>query len=418
MKGEKLISCFSKIFLFFILIQPCLYSNFSDSDAYVSKHVRNGYVSENFKVPPGLERSVDFWIDIYSKYDVNHIVIHDTDYYVVYDVIDVSDVSSITEFSEEIKNEIIDSRVNMVKNKYRAELKEINNQLNFNKELSGSINDLYNKFKNISDNKKFLEASRPGRMRVQKGQASSFKKGIYYSQIYIREMEKIFSEKNLPVELARLPYVESYFNTGAVSHKNATGIWQFMKGTGSEYMRVSGAYDERKDPFSSTKAAAKLLNQSYEFLWHDWPLAVTAYNHGRFGMKKAAISTGSKDLVKIVEKYKGGSFGFASKNFYAEFLAALFIDLNKSRFFEGIEDVKLFDSGVVELIKPLKISQIELLLDVDKNEIRRYNPAILESAFERDDIIPMGAKIRIQSQRVKRLLSKTENIRGLSLIHI
>ena len=403
-----------RIFLFFILTQAPLYPNQPDADVYVSKYIPTGNVSENFKIPHGLERAVDFWIDVYSKYDVDHIIVHDTDYYVIYDVIDVSDVSNVDEFSDEIKNEIIESRVDVVKNRYRAELKEINDRLNFKQELSGPINDLYNKFENISDNKKFLEASRPGRMRIQKGQASNFKKGIYYSQLYMGQMEKIFLDKKLPLELARLPYVESYFNPVAVSHKNATGMWQFMKGTGTEYMSVSGTYDERKDPFSSTKAAAELLNQSYEFLWHNWPLAITAYNHGRFGMKKASIVTRSKDLVEIVKKYEGGSFGFASKNFYAEFLAALFIDLNKGRFFEGIEGVKLFNSGVVELIKPLKISQIELLLDVDKNEIRSYNPAISGSAFERDDTIPRGARIRIPSQMVKKLLSKTENIRGIT----
>lgn len=391
-----------------------LYSSYDNTNVYVSKYVSNSLVSKDFKIPIGLERAVDFWINVYSKYDVNHVLVHDTDNYIIYSIIDISDVSSMDDFSNEIKDEIINSRVNIVKNQYRSMLKNIHETISSGGKLESSLENIYDKFNGVPGDNKFLEASRPGRIRAQKGQSSSFKEGLFYSQLYMGEMEKIFAEKGLPLELARLPYVESYFNPRAVSHKSATGIWQFMRRTGAEYMRVSHIYDERKDPITSTKAAAKLLKQSYEYLWRDWPLAVTAYNHGRFGMKKAANRSGTKDLVRIVKSYSTDSFGFASKNFYAEFLAALYIDLNKKSFFSDIEANKPLDLGFVTLVKPLRISQIELLLDVDKDKIRRYNPAVSEGAFERDDLIPAGARIGVPSQKAKKLLSETENTRSVT----
>jgi len=392
-----------------------VYPNYQDQDAYISKYIKNGRISENFNVPQGLERAVDFWIDIYSKYDVNHIVIHDTDYFVVYEVIDASDLADVDEFSQEIKDQIIESRIDVVKNKYRNILSEINEaQVEGNADLSGLHKDVYRKFSSIQASNVFLDASRAGRIRAQKGQASSFREGIYQSRAYISKIEEIFLNEGLPKELARLPYVESYFNPKAVSHRSAAGIWQFMRGTGKEYLKVTKYYDERKDPVVSTYAAAKLLKQSYKYLWEDWPLAVTSYNHGRFGMKKASAITGSKDLVDIIRNYNSSTFGFASKNFYAEFLAALFLDLNKKAFFDDLDDVAKTKYDLVQLIKPLKVSQIGLLLGIDKEEIRIYNPSISGLAVEKDHVLPKGAMIRMPERGLKKLASKTENIRGIN----
>jgi membrane-bound lytic murein transglycosylase D len=80
--------------------------------------------------------------------------------------------------------------------------------------------------------------------------------------------------------------------------------------------------DERLNVRLSTIAATKLLRENYEALG-TWPLAITAYNHGANGMKQAVATVGTTDFGTIVQQYRGPLFGFASKNFYAEFLAAL-----------------------------------------------------------------------------------------------
>src|SRR5204863_7703720 len=116
------------------------------------------------------------------------------------------------------------------------------------------------------------------------------------------------------------PLVESSFQN-AKSKAGAVGLWQFMSSTGKLYMKVSSKLDERLDPVRSSEAAAHLLRDNYSALGV-WPLAITAYNHGRGGMLQAQRLYGS-DLPTIIDAYRGPVFGYASMNFYSEFIAAV-----------------------------------------------------------------------------------------------
>ena len=133
-----------------------------------------------------------------------------------------------------------------------------------------------------------------------------------------------------------------------------------------------------------------------------------------YGMKKAVNSVGSRDIVKIIREYKGDRFGFASKNFYAEFLAALYVEKHHQELFEEINHVNPFNYGVVVTVRPMNISQLELLLDVDKAELKQYNPALSKKIFTGEAVVPEGAKLRVPISRFKRLLSKTEVVKGIT----
>jgi LysM repeat protein len=98
-------------------------------------------------------------------------------------------------------------------------------------------------------------------------------------------------------------------------------MWQFTRSTGRQYLRINNKVDERLDPLKATQAAGRLLRDNFDALG-SWPLAITAYNHGRPGMLRAQREVGS-DLVDIINEYKGPVFGYASMNFYSEFLAAV-----------------------------------------------------------------------------------------------
>jgi membrane-bound lytic murein transglycosylase D len=87
-------------------------------------------------------------------------------------------------------------------------------------------------------------------------------------------------------------------------------------------LRINRRVDERFNVQLATRAAARLLRENYAVLG-TWPLAVTAYNHGTSGMQRAVKTVGTKDFGAIVTRYHGPLFGFASRNFYAEFLAAV-----------------------------------------------------------------------------------------------
>jgi membrane-bound lytic murein transglycosylase D len=99
-------------------------------------------------------------------------------------------------------------------------------------------------------------------------------------------------------------------------------------------MKISRYRDDRLNPIRSTEAAAKLLRSNYDLLG-DWPLAITAYNYGTGGIARAAEMFGG-DYARMVERYNGPRFGFAVKNYYAEFLAALEVYQHEEQYFPGI----------------------------------------------------------------------------------
>jgi LysM repeat protein len=97
-------------------------------------------------------------------------------------------------------------------------------------------------------------------------------------------------------------------------------------------MKVNRSVDERLDPAKATRAAARLLNDNYRTLG-SWPLAITAYNHGRAGIVRAKNEVGTSDITTIIKDYRGSLFGYASMNFYAEFLAAVEVYNNYEQHF-------------------------------------------------------------------------------------
>jgi membrane-bound lytic murein transglycosylase D len=173
-------------------------------------------------------------------------------------------------------------------------------------------------------------------LRVQEGLRERFREGLVRSRYYRPTMERIFRQAGLPPELVTLAQVESGFQTHAKSSAGACGIWQFTRATGAKYMKISRHHDDRLNPIRSTEAAAKLLRSNYDQLG-DWALAITAYNYGTGGIARAA-DLYEGDYATMIERYQGPRFGFAVKNYYAEFLAAMDVYENEETYFPGIKD--------------------------------------------------------------------------------
>jgi hypothetical protein len=146
--------------------------------------------------------------------------------------------------------------------------------------------------------------------------------GLHRASKLLPRILAILRQHQVPAELAALPMVESTFNPAAYSKAGAAGLWQFIRSTGKQYSLISRKRDDRRDPVRATEAAARLLRDNYQALG-SWPLAIVAYNHGHAGIRAASTLVGSTAIEDIVARYNGPRFGFASKNFYAEFLAAL-----------------------------------------------------------------------------------------------
>ncbi len=274
--------------------------------------------------PPGLERDVQFWLRVYTEVTTNGGFLHDErNLAVVYEKMEFGSNSSPRD-----RQKLVDDK----RNKYIAALKRI---------AAANGGPLSEDDQHIKD--LWGDEGVPARLlvavdsiRFQLGQADRFREGLVRSGAWSSHIAEVFANQGLPAELAVLPHVESSFNPAAYSKVGAAGLWQFMRSTGRRYMRIDSSMDDRLDPFRSTEAAAQLLAYNYRLLG-TWPLALTAYNHGAAGMRRAKESVGTDDIERIVRNYKSPSFGFASRNFYVSFLAALEIDHNPEKYFKDLE---------------------------------------------------------------------------------
>lgn len=175
-----------------------------------------------------------------------------------------------------------------------------------------------------------------GNIRAQRGLREIFADGLARAELYLPVVRRIFRAAGLPPELVYLPHVESSFNPNALSRAGAAGLWQFTRATADGHLKVAGGVDERFDPERSSEAAARHLTRAHAVLG-SWPLAIASYNHGVAGMVRARAAVGSDSLDDIIRGYDGESFGFASRNFYAEFLAAAHVAQHADHYFPQLD---------------------------------------------------------------------------------
>ena len=347
----------------------------------------------HFSTPPGLQNKVEFWKKIYSEYSTKHAVIHDIqDLDIVYEVVYLGE--------KKLSRRTRERKLERIKRKYRNILRKISKSKN-KSALKGEEKRIYKLVK-----KDFYKASR--RIRAQLGQKDRFREGIERSGLYNKKIKKILRQYNLPEELAVLPHVESSFQIGAYSSAGAAGIWQFTRGTGRLFMRVGYDVDERRDPILATYGAAKLLKKNFETVL-SWPLAITAYNHGLQGMKRAKKKYGS-NIATILKKYKSRTFGFASKNFYAEFLAALHVVKNKNKYFPNLVLKKPVNMASFTLPDYIGIQTAMNYFDMSRDEIAKTNPSLRRPVLNGEKRIPKGFVFQAPASKVASLTTRYKKI--------
>jgi len=339
------------------------------------------YRKELFPVD-GLEKQVNFWKKIYTQYTTDQAVIHDTkNLDIIYEVIDFKKVFGDVKITEKMKRRL----TKKIKKRYRNIVSGLAKEDPDN--LKGDAKRVYELVK-----RDFRKAAR--NIRAQIGQRDRFEEGLRLSGLYADKMKEIFREFNLPEELTVLPHVESSFQFNAYSKFGAAGIWQFTRSTGRLFMRINYEVDERRDPILSSAAAAKLLKMNYKALGN-WPLAVTAYNHGLSGMKRARRQVGSDKIVDVINGYNSYIFGFASENFYAEFLAALEIVKNYKKYFGDIDFEDPIQYDIFAIPDYITISAITKYFNISKEEIAFLNPALRRPVLSSQKLIPKGFKLHI-----------------------
>lgn len=350
-------------------------------------------VSQDFKVPEGLKKRVGFWLNIYTKYSSHFSLVHDArEPWIVYKVVDLRPIyegpgNRFTKAANDHKA-IIGAR-----NAIRARLVKLAHKQSFTN-LSPDEYDLYKLLEDKKGprRKVFLEAAR--HVRLQRGQKDFFRGGVVSISRYISEMEDIFAHSDLPVELVRLPLVESSFNLDATSKVGASGVWQFMLGMGKKYLKVGRYVDERNSPIKATEAASKLMLSNFR-VTHSWPLAITAYNHGAGGVEKACKRVHTTSIAEIVNNYHSRTFSFASQNFYSEFLAALYGEKYQDKIFGVMPKYPALDAETSEIKYSMRAKTLINLVGMTLEELKLYNPDLKTQAIARSTFLPAGYHIRL-----------------------
>ena len=224
------------------------------------------------------------------------------------------------------------------------------------------------------------------------------------AQYYYPWMKAIFDKYNVPEELVYITIIESALNPLAVSRAGATGIWQFMYGTGKLYgLEVNTFIDDRRDPYKATDAAARHFRDLYN-IFNDWGLAISAYNCGAGNVRKAIQRSGGKTDFWGVCPYLPKE----TQNYFPAFIGALYMMTYHNLY--GITPSNLHIPTNVDTVmvdKEIHLQQVSEVLGIDMDELHTLNPQ-----YKRD-IIPAYQEpypLRLQAPDVLRFIALKDSI--------
>ncbi|MCF8058938.1 MAG: LysM peptidoglycan-binding domain-containing protein [Bacteriovoracaceae bacterium] len=391
-------------FIFSIITYLLLFAN-----SYAQE---NNEFIENFPIKGEVETRVNFWVKVYTEITTQEAFLHDSeDLGIIYNKYDLPSTGrSRVRFIREVKAN------------YRKMLQKLA------KSTDTSLNEEEKQLKaklGERSSKEYYQLAK--NLRFQYGLKDRYYQGLIRSYRYLDYIQDVFASMDMPEELKFLPHVESSFNYLAYSKVGAAGIWQFMRSTARIYkLKVGYVVDERRDVIKATKAAAKLLKDNYRLL-KSWPLALTAYNHGARSIKNAINKLQTSEIHKIIEGYDGRRFGFASKNFYATFMATVLISKDPEKYFKSFKKPDPFTYSTLTIKKPLTVKQLSDALNLSIENIGDYNPSIRRAALKSPLFLPSGfvlylpqtTKDQIDSYEValNKLESKFENLK-MERLHI
>lgn len=352
-------------------------------DAASSLLLNDADFAAAFPAPLQLQPHIAFWKAVYGRYTSRQILLHDSWYpQVVYEVIDRDAEPAVN----------ITSRIRA----YRSILRSLHRKAQQHdlETLTADEAGVYRLFAGITEQNRFANAAQRA-MRGQSGQRDRFLRALHVSGKYQEEFTRIFHAQGLPVELVWLPFVESFYNHTAYSQAGAAGVWQFIASTARLYgLTISSAADERFDPFKSADAAARLLKANYE-QFGTWPLALSAYHHGNAGMARAVRQFGADDFGEIAIKYRSRSFGYYSRNYYAQFVAVAQLLREKQQEFAAVNRLPAVAFEEVGLERRMYLNEIAATLQIEPDALEALNPDLKKTVLQSRTPIPKQFRLKL-----------------------
>ena len=204
------------------------------------------------------------------------------------------------------------------------------------------------------------------------------------SNFYMPIFEECLEAFGLPLELRYLPVIESALNPKAVSRVGATGLWQFMLGTGRQYgLQVNSLIDERRDPVKASYAAARYLYDLYQ-IFGDWNLVIAAYNCGPGNINKAIHrSNGEKDYWRIYPYLPKETRGYVPAFIAANYIMTYYSQHNICPMTSRLPA----QTDTIMVNKAIHFEQIAAVVGISIDQLRALNP------MYRRDIIPGNTEL-------------------------
>jgi len=220
-------------------------------------------------------------------------------------------------------------------------------------------------------------------------------RGLSRSGRYVPMIHRIFKEEGIPTDLAQVALIESSFLPRARSPRAAHGIWQFMPRTGRQYgLTTNAVVDERSDPEKATRAAAKHLSYLYE-LFHDWHVALAAYNAGEGKILRAQERTGLTDFWQLAAS---GLLKPQTQNYVPAVIAATLIIKNPAHYGFELEFEPPLEYETVKLNRPVRLKDIAISEDLPLEELERLNPELKTGVTPRQ---PEGYDLKVPVGRME-----------------
>lgn len=224
------------------------------------------------------------------------------------------------------------------------------------------------------------------------------------SNFYIPIFEEALETYQLPLELKYLPIIESALNPTAVSRVGATGLWQFMIGTGKQYgLQVNSLVDERRDPVKSSYAAARYLKDLYK-VFGDWNLVIAAYNCGPENINKAIHrSNGEKDYWKIYPYLPKETRGYVPAFIAANYIMTYYSQHNICPMTTRLPA----KTDTVMVNRNVHMEQVAAVVGINIDLLRSLNP------MYRRDVIPGATEpmpLRLPQSEVGKFIDMADSV--------
>ncbi len=353
-----------------------------------------------FPCPAELQRRIDLWVEVFSKYGDKEIILHDAEH--------PERIFAVHRETRGCSRKHESRALKRQKKRLRKQLLSVADKLARKTSLDASERHLAGLFPG-GDAKEVRRAAQ--RIRCQDGGRDRFAAALTRYGRHRAMVAEMLADGGLPQDIVYLPFVESAYNPLAYSRVGAAGLWQIMPRTARNLgLELNAELDERLDPRAATAGAVRYLQRSIQTLsttaktkggWNKesiYPFVITSYNYGVAGMRRAVRQVGP-DFVKVLQQYRGRSFRVAVKNFYASFLAARHVARNAKHFFPDVVIPPPAAHVYVRMDRPTSVERVTKQLGVPVARLRALNPALTSRVWDGYRLIPSGYRLGLPQRK-------------------